>query len=516
MENPLVLTFDIGTQSARCLLADRNGNFSDVCQVKYDEPYYSRSPGWAEQRPDFYFDRMVEVAREVTARNGEKMADVIAVTLTAIRDTTLCLDEDNNPLRDIVLWLDKRKAEYDTPYPFWKSLVFKLAGMEDTTKEQYKASVCNWIMQNEKEIWEKTKKFVMLPTYLNYRMTGNLVDSAANMIGHIPFDSKKREWQQKNSLGRCVYDIPAEKLCTLKKSGEIIGYISDDFSSVTGIPVGLPLIATGSDKGCETLGLSVVTEDKAAISFGTTATIQLATKKYFEPQAFVPAYPAVPNDLYNPEIQIYRGFWLLSWFVKEFGAEERAKAKELGCTPEHILDECLDRIPVGSDGLLVQPYWTPGIKHPNSLGAVLGFSDFHTHYHLYKAIVEGLNLELYHSLNKMERRSGMKIKEIYIGGGGAKSDAVCRITADVFGLPVKRIQTHEACSLGSSMAAFVAMGVFANYDEAIKSMVHEKDVFMPREKEHTIYMQLYSGAYSKIYRRLSPINKKINKIFKRR
>lgn len=264
------------------------------------------------------------------------------------------------------------------------------------------------------------------------------------------------------------------------------------------------------------LGLSVVNENQAAIAFGTTATIQLATKKYFEPQAFVPAYPAIPNDMFNPEIQIYRGFWLLSWFVKEFGAQERIEAEEKGCNAEHILDECLDRLPAGSDGLMVQPYWTPGVKHPNSLGAVLGFSDFHTHYHLYKAIVEGLNFELYHSLLKMQKRSGQKIEEIYMGGGGAKSDAVCRITADMFGLPVKRIQTHEACGLGSSMVAFVSMGVYKNYDEAIKNMVHEKDVFYPREEEHETYMQLYKNAYSKIYRRLSPINKKIMRIYKRR
>ena len=38
MENPLVLTFDVGTQSARCLLVRPDGEFEDICQVKYDEP----------------------------------------------------------------------------------------------------------------------------------------------------------------------------------------------------------------------------------------------------------------------------------------------------------------------------------------------------------------------------------------------------------------------------------------------------------------------------------------------
>ena len=63
MGTPLVLTFDIGTQSARCLLVKPDGSFQDICQLKYDEPYYSRKPGWAEQRPDFYYDRICEAGK---------------------------------------------------------------------------------------------------------------------------------------------------------------------------------------------------------------------------------------------------------------------------------------------------------------------------------------------------------------------------------------------------------------------------------------------------------------------
>ncbi|MEG1551492.1 MAG: FGGY-family carbohydrate kinase, partial [Oscillospiraceae bacterium] len=366
------------------------------------------------------------------------------------------------------------------------------------------------------DIWEKTAKYVMLPAYLNFKLTGRLVDSVANMIGHVPFDYKNRRWMTKNALTRCICDVPAQKLCELINSGEIIGTITDEICELTGIPKGLPLISTGSDKGCETLGLSVFKTNQAAISFGTTATIQMTVKKYFEPQKFMPAYPAVPNDMYNPEIQIFRGFWLLSWFIKEFGASECEEAKNLHCLPEKLLDAQLERIPAGCEGLLLQPYWTPGIANPNALGSIIGFSDFHTRYHLYKAIIEGLNFELYSCLKLMEKRSGLKVDEIFIGGGGAKSEAVCQITADMFGLPVKRIQTHEACSIGSSIVAFIAKGVFNNYEDAIKSMVHERDVFLPRNDEHKLYMRLYNDVYSEIYGKMNSLFKKIRKIYKRR
>lgn len=516
MDAPLVLTFDIGTQSARGLLVAPDGTFEDIYQVKYDEPYYSRNPGWAEQRPDFYYDRICEISKVLCERNAEKIQRIIAVTLTVIRDTVLCLDENHVPLRDIILWLDKRQADFNNPFPLYKNLIFKIAGMAEATKILYRATASNWIRQYQPDIWKKTAKYVMLPTYLNYKITGNLVDSEANMIGHIPFEYEKRVWKKDSSLTKCICDVPQEKLCRLVKSGETLGTVTREFSKQSGVPEGLPLIATGSDKGCETLGLSVTKPTKAAISFGTTATIQMAVKKYFEPQKFMPAYPAVPNDMFNPEIEIYRGFWLVSWFVKEFGAEERQEASVLGCAPEQLLDKYIEKLPPGCEGLLLQPYWTPGVINPTSRGAVVGFADYHTHIHFYRAIIEGIAFELYHSLKIMEKRSGLKIEEVYVGGGGARSDIVCQITADVFGLPIKRIQTHEACSIGASMVAFLSKGIFKDYDDAISHMVHETSVFLPRPDVHETYMDLYTGAYRKIFGRLEPIYKRIIKITKRR
>lgn len=137
MSKPLVLTCDIGTQSARALLVDPDGRIVDVVQSKYAEPYFSKEPGWAEQKPDFYFDRLCECCRELCARSNALLPDVIAMTITVIRDTVVCLDENNNPLRDIILWLDKRSVDPNGAMPAKNMMVFKVAGMEPTAKVVY-------------------------------------------------------------------------------------------------------------------------------------------------------------------------------------------------------------------------------------------------------------------------------------------------------------------------------------------------------------------------------------------
>ena len=505
--NPVVLTIDLGTQSVRAMLVDKDGNILREAKYRYEKPYYSLNPDWAEQKPSVYWDAVCYVTNRLKIESHDLWNDVIAVTLTTIRDTCLCVDVNGKPLRDFILWLDKRRCEVKKPVPLGNSMLFSLAGMKDTVDLQRRVSACNWIMENEPDVWEKTHKFIFISGYLTFMLTNRLVDSVANMIGHVPFNSKTRTWMGANELSRCIFNIENEKLIDLLEPGEMLGYITEDAASATGIPEGLPLIATGSDKGCETLGMSCLKPDSASIGFGTTATIQFTIDRYFEPLPFIPAYPAVLKGQYNPEVQVYRGYWLISWFKKEFASKEVELAEKQGVAPEALLDEMLKKIPAGCEGLVFQPYFTPGVVMPKARGAMIGFSDAHTRAHVYRAIIEGINFALMDGLYTMQKRGKVNIQKLFIAGGGSQSDAVCQIAANMFGLPAYRIQTYEATGLGSSMVAFAAMRVYADAYEAAARMVRIKDEFLPDQKEHETYRFLFNEVFSKVFGKLLPLYK---------
>jgi len=505
--NPLVLTVDLGTQSVRAVLVDKNGNILHKVSHNYEKPYYSLNPGWAEQKPDVYWNAVRDVTNRLKTEAKDLWNNIIAVTITTIRDTCLCVDKDGKPLRDVIVWLDKRQCEMSKPFPVLNKIIYKIFGMTDTAELQRRVAACNWIMENESYIWEKTHKFIFISGYLTFLLTGRLADSTANMIGHIPFNSRTRKWMSKGDLNRSIFNVPAEKLIELLEPGKTIGFITESASSLTGIPQGLPLVATGSDIGCETLGLSCLRPDSAAINFGTTATIQFTINKYLEPLPFIPAYPAVMPNHYNPEVQVYRGYWLISWFKKEFAAKEVERAAELGVTPEAILDKMMKEIPPGCDGLIFQPYFTPGVVMPKSKGSIIGFSDIHTRAHIYRAIIEGINFALMDGLYTMEKRGNLKIKKLFLAGGGSQSDAVCQITANMFGIPAYRVQTYEASGLGSAMVAFCAMGVYKDIFEAASKMVRIKDEFLPDLNEHKQYKFLFNDVFSKVFGKLLPLYK---------
>ena len=110
MATPLILTFDMGTQSARAMLVDPDGNIVQKVQKRYEVPYRSPQPGWAEQDADFYWNSLCEVSRGLKEQSGALWYDAIAMTVTAIRDTTVCVDKHGHPLRPAILWADKREA----------------------------------------------------------------------------------------------------------------------------------------------------------------------------------------------------------------------------------------------------------------------------------------------------------------------------------------------------------------------------------------------------------------------
>ncbi len=203
---------------------------------------------------------------------------------------------------------------------------------------------------------------------------------------------------------------------------------------------------------------------------------------------------------------------MVTWFKKQFGHAEEKIAEHIGVPTEQILDKSLLEIPAGSNGLMLQPYWAPGLKIPEAKGTIIGFNDCHTKAHVYKSIVEGIGYALYEGLEYLEKKSGQKINKISVSGGGSQSDAICQITADMFGRPVYRVQTYETSGLGAAMIAFWIKGEFANIDECNKAMVHFKDEFKPNLDNTKIYKHLFNKVYKGIYPQLQPLYLKLYEI----
>ena len=511
MNEQTLLSIDCGTQSLRAILFSGTGKILASVKKEY-EPYFSLKSGWAEQDPECYWKNLTEACQMLKIKHSRIFDAIAGVGITSQRASMINVDENGKPVRPCIVWLDQRRAE-----PVWGqkgllSMLLSTLGLKKSINDIQAQGKCNWIMQNQPEIWKKTAKYLQVAGFLTHRLTGEFHDSVASQIGYLPFDYKKQKWADSSQLSRNLFPVEKKKLPKLLSPGDCLGTITAKASLESGIKKGIPVIACGSDKGCETLGAGVIDESMVSLSLGTDATIQTVSDHYLELIRFLPAYPAVIPGKYNPEIEIHRGFWMISWFKKEFACKENEEAVKLGIPVEEILNRSLQRTPPGNMGLIMQPYWGYVTGRPNVKGLMIGFGDIHNRDHVYRALIEGLGFALYEGLEKIEKKTGVTIKKAFVSGGASQSDEICRIMADIFNLPIIKGDTHETSSLGAAIVTAGGLNWYENIEEAVKNMVHVKTVFEPDPNAVETYKALYSEVYLRLYPKLKPLYAKLRDI----
>jgi sugar (pentulose or hexulose) kinase len=506
MTGDQILAIDNGTQSVRALIFDLRGNLIAKKRVPI-QPYYSEKPGWAEQDPKVFWDAVCEACQAIWQLEGVKKDAIAGVGLTTQRSTVINLDANHEPLRPAMVWLDQRREENMPPLGGFWGLLFKIAGMQNTVRYLQAEAEANWIKTHQPEVWAKTDKYIYLSGYLTYKLIDKVVDSVGCQVGYMPFDYKSQDWAKPSDWKWDAVQVKREMLPELVPPTGLLGHISKEASEATGIPEGLPLIATAADKATEVIGAGCLEPHIGCLSYGTTATINTTHRKYVEVIPLIPPYPAAVPNAYSLEVQIYRGFWMVSWFKEEFGQSEKRAAEEMGIEAEVLFDKLLQTVPPGSEGLILQPYWSPGLKipGPEAKGAVIGFGDVHSRAHFYRAIIEGLTYALREGAERTEKRSHIPITALRVAGGGSQSPGAMQITADVFGLPVSRPHVYEASGLGAAIDVAVGLDLQPDFDTAVTEMTHLGDTFEPDPKRHRLYTDLYEQLYRRMYRRLQPL-----------
>ena len=517
-----VIAVDIGTQSLRACILNQRGENIDYVESKYKKSFYTPSSISAEVDCDFYIDYFVSSVKQLVERQQDKLSSVVALSVVTIRDTIVFLKkisqngekEKYKPVYNIIHWADGRRASEDfCKLPLWMNIALRLIGKYSFIKRAASIGRTNWMRENHPDIWKETTTVALLSSYINYRLTGNLVETQACLLGHLPFNTKKGEWDKKGSIRAKVFPDVTDKLPPLIKQDKPVGYITEEISSITGLPIGLPVYSPGTDKSLEQIGQGAIHDTDVSISLGSAASVELITDRYFESEPFVPVFRSAIYGKYSPDYQVYRGYWMLNWFAHQFAFEsEWEKAEKNGGNIERLLDSMLDETPVCNDGLYMIPFWGEGISSVGARGAFIGFNDSHTRANIYRAIVEGINYELYNGYLNLKKRGRIKnTTDLYISGGGTNSDKICQMVADMFNLPTHRGCFVDASILGAGIAAFVYEGVYPSFDAAISKMIREEKVFVPQKDCHEAYIgfykKIYKGSLKKLYSRFLTINR---------
>ena len=105
------------------------------------------------------------VKGEIEKVKKELSVDALAVDTQC--ETLILTDEDGNPVRPAIVWLDNRatKEAEIIEAQFGHKKVYEITGQPEITAT-WPACKLLWVKRNEPEIWAKTKKIFLLEDWI--------------------------------------------------------------------------------------------------------------------------------------------------------------------------------------------------------------------------------------------------------------------------------------------------------------------------------------------------------------
>lgn len=475
MNKKYLMGIDEGSQSAKITIFDIEGNI--VCEGKAPlRPYNLPKPGYVEHPDDDWWDAICKASKNCMAKFEGDPKDIVGIGLCTIRCCRAYLKKDGSLAQPALSWMDIRLSQ---PY----------------THEN-----------------PDVKYIVASSGYITHRLTGEKKDTIANYEYGWPVDVDNWKWSDNPEAYKAT-GMPKEMLFDLVMPGDILGYVTEEAAKATGLPAGVPVVATSNDKAVEGLGTGCMGDSTVCISLGTYTSAMMEGKENLKGTSYAwPKFSCMPNKYLYDSNGIRRGMWTVSWYRDILGEGYAKLAEEKGMSPEEALGLEAEKVSVGSDGLMTVLNWLANVDARYQKGIMIGFDGRHTRGHIYRSILEAVAMTMKGHVSDMCNEVGTTIEKLIITGGGSNSDLFMQIFADVFNIPVVRNEVNGAAGLGSAICAAVAANVYDSFESAVEHMVRIKDTFTPIAENAEIYSKMIP-VYSEITKYTDPILKKSYEIF---
>ncbi len=488
-----VLGVDVGTGGTRAVVVGENGRILSSATEEH-EPFASPQIGWAEQNPEDWWRACgiaVRKALAIAALAGDQIG---CVGFSGQMHGAVMLDVTDEVVRPALIWCDVRTEKQ------CQELSEKV-GAEALIRLTCNPALPNftltkflWVRENEPENWKRVRSVMLPKDYVRFRLTGERATDMADASGTLLLDVAHRRWSHEvlQAAGMDESLLPR-----LFESSEICGKVSPSGAAATGLQPGTPVVAGAGDQAAGAVGMGIVAPGAVSATIGTSGVVFAATDRpALDPKGRLHTFcHAVPGRWHLMGVTQAAGL-SLRWFRDRFGAAGNEDGRD---AYERLTAEAA-ALPPGSDGLLWAPYLmgerTPHLD-PNARAALIGLTASHTRGHVVRAILEGVAFSLRDSFT-LFAEMGVPVRNIRLGGGGARSPLWRQIQADVYGREVEVLEAEEGAAYGAAILAGVGAGVWSSVDTACSEVVKVAQRVAPQpavvERMNASY-----AAYRRIY-----------------
>ena len=460
----LLLGIDIGTSSIKVAIVDAHSQQCITTAQYPDEEtgITSLQKGWAEQSPEMWWENVQQAILKAHATNKYNPSDIGAIGIAYQMHGLVCVDKNQEVLRDSIIWCDSRAVEIG-------SKAFDAIGHEKCLQHllnspgNFTAAKLAWVKENEPERFALIDKIMLPGDFIAMKLTGEITTSISALSEGIFWDFKEQELS-KDVFSYFGFDtslIPELK-DVFTPHGTVHSTVADHLLLKTGIPV----TYKAGDQPNNALSLNVLDPGEVAATAGTSGVIYgVSDQLVYDQKSRINSFAHV-NFLEEQKrigvLLCINGTGILNSWIKKITGNQFSYSQ---------MNHAAAGIEPGSNGLQMLPFGNGSERMLENklVQSHIHNIDFnvHTPAHLFRAAQEGIAFAFRYGLDIM-RENGMQPSVIRAGKANMfLSDVFTSCFVNATNVPV---ELHDCDgSVGAAKGAGIGVGFYATAKEAFSN-----------------------------------------------
>ncbi len=483
---------DLGTSALKLVLTDSNRNIISSTTKAYDVSY--PHPGWSEQNPSDWWEAFADGIDELT--RGFDKSLISAIGVAGQMHGLVILDKDDNVIRPAILWNDNRtgrETEYLNTQIGKKKLTELTANIAFAG---FTAPKLLWLINNEKDNFDKISKIMLPKDYINYRLTGVHSTDYSDASGTLMLDVKNKRWSE-DMLKIC--GVKPEQMPKLFESYDPVGTLLPEIADKLGLCASTVVAAGAGDNAGAAIGTGTTGDGRCNISLGTSGTIFISSSNFS-----VDENNALHSFCHADGAYHLLGCILSAASCNKWFCDEILNTENYSLEQEKITDEML-----ANTDVFFLPYLMgerSPINDTDATGLFIGLRPNTKRQDMLLAVLEGVAFAIRDNI-EVARKAGINIKSSTVCGGGAKSMLWLKILANVLNITLEIPQKETGPDYGSALLAMAASG-----NEGIQNNtgIKIKATIDPDNQLCKLYDEKYK-RFQNIYPAVKELYKKIKR-----
>ncbi len=499
---PSLLGIDSGLTVTKAVLFDVNGTELSVARRRVAQSL--PSPRHVERDMAEFWNATADAIAEAIAKSGRPASDILAIATTAHGDGVYMLDRDKRALGPGILSLDSRAVDIAEGWVESPVAQQSIAITGQLPHASAPSAILAWVKQNEPERYARIGHIIACKDWLRFCLTGEVGTDRTE--ASTSFTDVSTQTYSKEALALFGLEEVWDALPPMSRSDEIVGTVSENCATRTGLVSGTPVVAGLHDVTASALGVGGLGIGTVAIVAGTYSINETLSSKPNVDKSWFCRNGIAPGEWNNMSISP-ASTANYDWFLDKLCPLEHREAEKTGHSIHDMLRPEIDAALAKPSTALFHPYLFGSPYGAMASGAFFGLRGWQERGDMLRAVWEGIAFN--HRIHVDHLKDGFAISAARLTGGVSRSPSFAQMFANVLGMPVTVTDTDEAAAWGAALCAGKGAGVFADVYSDPRDLDAIGRTYAPNVERSKHYEKRYA-LFKEISSALGPIWPKID------